>query len=86
MNAYAGKYSNTPQILNFVIGIATPTVIPNLNATYTSANSITVAVAGTYEINYFSNVSVRVCSIYSSSVIVTLGSGVNAILTIKKLD
>ena len=108
--------------------------MPNLNATYTPANSITVTEAGTYEINYFSNVSVAlgttvtqavringtnipstevsrvlsvgVGSIYSGSTIVTLaagdvidmaisallavgvtlGTGVNATLSVKKLN
>ena len=108
--------------------------MPNLNTTYTPANSITVAQAGTYEINFFSNVSVAlgttltqsvringtnipstvvsrvlsvgVGSIYSGSVIVTLaagdvidmalsallavgvtlGTGVNASLSVKKLN
>ncbi len=108
--------------------------MPSLNATYTPANSITASQAGTYEINYFSNVSVAlgttltqavringtnipdtvisrvlavgVGSIYSGSVIVTLaagdvidmalsallavgvtlGTGVNASLTLKKLN
>ena len=108
--------------------------MPNLNATYTPTNSITVTQAGTYEINYFSNVSaalattvtqsvrvngtnipstvisralsVGVNSIYSGSTIVTLaagdvvdmalsallavgvtlGTGVNATLTVKKLN
>ena len=138
LNAYGGKYSDTPQTLNLVIG--TPTQIPlanslpNLNTTYTPTNSITVAQAGNYEINYFSNVSaalgttvtqavrsngtnipstvvsrvlaVGVGSIYSGSVIValpagavidmaisallavgvTLGNGVNATLSVKKLN
>ena len=108
--------------------------MPNLNTTYTPANSITVAQAGTYEINYFSNVSaavgttvtqavringtnipstiisrilaVGVGSTYTGSTIVTLaagdvldmavsallavgltlGAGVNATLSIKKLN
>lgn len=108
--------------------------MPNLNTTYTPTNSITVTQAGTYEINYYSNISaaigttvtmavrsngtnipdtvisralsVGVGSIYSGSVIVTLpagavidmaisallavgitlGSGVNATLSIKKID
>ena len=107
--------------------------MPNLNTTYTPANSITVAQAGTYEINYYSNVSAAVAttitfavrnngvnipstiisralsvgvgSIYSGSVIVTLpagavidmavsallavgvtlGNGVNATLSVKKI-
>lgn len=138
LNAYGGKYSDTPQTLNLTIG--TPTQIPlanampNLNTTYTPANSITATQAGTYEINYFSNASVAVGttvtqavringtnipstvitrvlavgvgSIYNGSVVVTLaagdvidmalsallavgvtlGAGVNASLSIKKLD
>ncbi len=138
LNAYGGKYSDTPQTLNLIIG--TPTQIPlantlpNLNTTYTPTNSITVAQAGNYEINYFSNVSaalgttvtqavrsngtnipstvvsrvlaVGVGSIYSGSVIValpagavidmaisallavgiTLGNGVNATLSVKKIN
>ena len=138
LRAYGGKYSNTPQTLNLTIG--TPTVIPlantmpNLNTTYTPANSITVTEAGDYEINYFSNatatvgaavtqavrsngtniastvitrtLSAGVGSIYSGSVIVnlpagavidmvisaliavgvTLGNGVNATLTVKKIN
>lgn len=138
LNAYGGKYSNTPQTLNLVIGSATQIPLannmPNLNTTYTPTNSITVSQAGTYEINYFSNVSaalgttitqsirvngtnipstiisralsVGVSSIYSGSTIVTLasgdiidmaisallavgitlGSGVNATLSVKKLN
>lgn len=138
LNAYGGKYSNTPQTLNLTIGSSTQiplaNTLPNLNTTYTPTNSITVAQAGTYEINYFSNVSaalgttvtqavringsnipstvisralsVGVGSIYSGSTIVTLaagdvidmaisallavgvtlGNGVNATLTVKKLN
>jgi len=137
LNAYGGKYSNTTQTINLGIGTQTqvplPTAMPNLNVTYTPTNSITVAQAGTYEINYFSNLSaalattltmairvngtnipstvisrtlsVGTSSIYNGSVIVTLtagsvidmalsallavgvtlGSGVNATLTVKKL-
>jgi len=138
LNAYGGKYNNTSQTLNISLGSQTQIPLsesmPNLNTTYTPANSITVAQAGTYEINYFSNVSaalgttvtqairsngtnipstvtsralsVGVGSIYSGSTIVTLpagavidmaisallavgvtlGSGVNASLTVKKLN
>ncbi len=138
LNAYGGKYSNTAQTINIGIGsqtqIALPVNMPNFNVTYTPANSITVDEAGTYEINYFSNVSaavattitqairingtnipstvisralsVGVSSIYSGSTIVTLaagdvidmavsallavgvtlGSGVNATLSVKKID
>lgn len=108
--------------------------MPNKNMAYTTANSITVGSAGTYEINYYSNLSaalattltmavrvngtnipstvisrtlsVGVGSIYSGSVIVTLaandiidmavsallavgvtlGSGVNATLSVKKIN
>ena len=138
LNAYGGKYNNTSQTLNLSIGSATQIPLgsnmPNLNTTYTPANSITVAQAGTYEINYFSNVSaalattvtqavrvngtnipstvisralsVGVGSTYPGSTIVTLaagsvidmavsallavgltlGNGVNATLTVKKLN
>ncbi len=138
LNAYGGKYNNTPSTLNLIIGSATQiplaNAMPNLNTTYTPANSITVAQAGTYEINYFSNVSaavgttvtqavringtnipstiisralaVGVTSTYTGSTIVTLaagdvldmavsallavgltlGTGVNATLSIKKLN
>lgn len=138
LNAYGGKYSNTPQTINLTIGAQTQIPLansmPNFNTTYTPANSITVTEAGTYEINYFSNVSVAlgttltlavrnngtnipatvisrilsvgVDSIYSGSVVVTLpagavidmaisallavgvtlGSGVNATLSVKKIN
>lgn len=138
LNAYGGKYNNTSQTLNISIGSSTQIPLannmPNLNTTYTPANSITVAQAGTYEINYFSNVSaalgttvtqavrvngtnipstiisralsVGVGSTYTGSTIVTLaagdvidmaisallavgvtlGSGVNATLSVKKLN
>ncbi len=138
LNAYGGKYSDAPQTINLGVGtqtqIALPSAMPNLNTTYTPANSITVTQAGTYEINYYSNVSVAlgttvtlavrsngtnipdtvisrilsvgVGSLYSGSVIVTLpagavidmaisallavgvtlGSGVNASLSVKKLN
>ena len=138
LNAYGGKYSNTPQTINLTIGTQTQIPLansmPNFNTTYTPANSITVTEAGTYEINYFSNVSVAlgttltlavrnngtnipatvisrilsvgVDTIYSGSVVVTLaagavidmaisallavgvtlGSGVNATLSVKKIN
>ena len=138
LNAYGGKYNNTSQTLNIALGTQTQiplsTSMPNLNTTYTPVNSITVSQAGTYEINYFSNVSAAVAttltqavringtnipstilsrvlsvgigSIYSGSVVVTLaagdvidmalsallavgitlGTGVNASLTVKKLN
>lgn len=137
IEAYGGKYSNTSQLLNISVGSQTQVPLannmPNLNTTYTPANSITVAQAGTYEINYYSNVSAAVAttitfavrnngvnipstiisralsvgvgSIYSGSVIVTLpagavidmavsallavgvtlGNGVNATLSVKKI-
>lgn len=138
LNAYGGKYNNTSQTLNLTIGSATQIPLannmPNLNTTYTPTNSITVTQAGTYEINYFSNVSaalgttvtqavringtnipstiisrilsVGVGSTYTGSTIVTLaagdvidmaisallavdltlGSGVNATLSVKKIN
>jgi len=138
LNAYGGKFNNTPSTINLTIGTATQIPLannmPNLNTTYTPANSITVSQAGTYEINYFSNLSaavattltfavrnngtnipstivsrvlsVGVVSIYNGSVIVTLaagdvidmaisallavgvtlGTGVNATLSVKKLN
>ncbi len=138
LNVYGGKYNNTSQTINLGIGTQTqvplPTAMPNLNTTYTPTNSITVAQAGTYEINYFSNLSAAIAttltmairvngtnipstvisralsvgtsSIYSGSIIVTLtadsvidmaisallavgvtlGSGVSATLTVKKLN
>lgn len=138
LSAYGGKYNNATQTLNLSIGTQTrlplPSDMPNLNTTYTPNNSITVAQAGTYEINYFSNVSaalgttvtlavrnngtnipstvlsrvlsVGVGSIYSGSVIVTLaagdvidiaisallavgvtlGTGVNTTLTVKRIN
>lgn len=138
LNAYGGKYSNTTQTINLGIGtqsqIALPNTLPSKDVTYTPTNSITVAQAGTYEINYYSNVSAAVAttltmairvngtnipstvisralsvgvgSVYSGSTIVTLaagdvldmalsallavgvtlGSGVNATLSVKKLN
>lgn len=136
--AYGGKYNTTSQTLNLGIGTQTqiplPNNMPNSNTTYTPTNSITVTQAGTYEINYYSNVSAAVAttitlairnngtnipstvinralsigvgSIYSGSVIVTLaagdvidmaisallavgvtlGTGVNSTLSVKKLN
>ncbi len=138
LNAYGGKFNNTPSTINLTIGTATQIPLannmPNLNTTYTPANSITVSQAGTYEINYFSNISaalgttvtqavrvngtnipstvisralaVGVGSTYNGNTIVTLaagdiidmavsallavgltlGSGVNATLSIKKIN
>lgn len=64
LSAYGGRYSNTASTLNLGIGTQTQvplaTTMPNLNTSYTTANSITVAQAGTYEINYFINLSVTV--------------------------
>ena len=108
--------------------------MPNLNTTYSSANSITVTQSGVYEISYYCNMSAAVAttvttavrsngtniqstvisralsvgigSIYSGSAIVTLnsgavidfvmsallavgvtlGSGVNASLILKRLN
>ena len=138
LNAYGGRYNTGVQTINISIGTATQVplneTMPNLNTTYATANAITVTQAGTYEINYYSNMtaavattittavrnngtnipstvisrvlSVGVGSIYSGSVIVTLtagavidlamtallavgvslSSGVNATLSVKKLN
>ena len=136
--AYGGKYNNTSSTINIGLGtqsqIPLPSSMPSLNTTYAQANSITVAQAGIYEINFFTNLSVAIgttltfavrnngtnipstvisrtlsvgsSSVYSGSVIVslnsnsvidmaisalvavgvTLGSGTNAALTIKKIS
>lgn len=138
LNAYGGRYNNTGGNISLGIGtqsqVPLAVTMPNQNMTYQTANSITVAQAGTYEINFFSNISVALGttvtlavrsngtnipstvisralsvgtgSIYSGSVIVTLsagsvidmaisallavgvtlGSGVNSALTVKKLN
>lgn len=138
LSAYGGKFNNTSQTINLSVGtqaqIPLASSMPNLRTTYTPTNSITVEQAGTYEINYYSNLSVAVGttltmavrangtnipqtvisrvlsvgtgSIYSGSVIVTLpagaivdmalsallavgvtlGTGVNATLSVKKIS
>ena len=138
LNAYGGRYNTGAQTISISIGTATQIplneTMPNLNTTYATANAITVTQAGTYEINYYSNMtaavattittavrnngtnipstvisralSIGVGSIYSGSVIVTLpagavidlamtallavgvslSSGVNATLSVKKLN
>ena len=138
LNAYGGRYSNTQQVIDLSIGsqsqIPLATTMPNLNTTYATTNSITVAQEGNYEINFFSNITAAVAttitfavrsngtnipsttisralsagvgSIYTGSVVVslpagavvdmaisallavgvTLGTGVNATLTLKKLN
>ena len=61
LNAYGGLYSTTPQTVNLTVGGTTQlpiaSTMPLKNVTYTPANSITVANAGVYEINYYTNVS-----------------------------
>ena len=138
LKAYGGKYNNTEQIIN--LSITTPSQVPlantmpNSNTTYTTENTITTSQSGTYEINYFINMSAAVATtvtiavrnngtnipsavisralsvgknlLYSGSAIVnlasganidlamssllavgiTLGTGVNASLTIKRLN
>lgn len=138
LSAYGGKFNNRTQFLNITIGsqiqIPLNSTMPNLNTNYGIPNSITVNEAGTYEINYFNNVtaavataitmavringnnipstvisrlvSVGLTSTYNGSTIVTLnagdtidmalsalisvgitlGTGVNATLTVKKLN
>lgn len=64
LSSYGGRYSNTASTINLGIGTQTQVplavTMPNLNTSYATANSITVAEAGTYEINYFINLSVTV--------------------------
>lgn len=136
--AYGGKYNNTSSTINIGLGtqsqIPLPSSMPSLNTTYAQANSITVAQAGIYEINFYMTVSATLAttlsfavrangtnisatvlsrtlsvgtnSIYSGSVIVTLnagsiidmavsalvavgvslGSGTNASLSVKKIS
>lgn len=138
LNAYGGRYNNTSSNISLGIGtqsqVPLSVTMPNQNVNYLTTNSITVIQAGTYEINFFSNISVALgttvtlavrangsnipstvisrtlsvgtSSIYSGSVIVTLaagsiidmalsallavgvtlGSGVNSTLTVKKLN
>ena len=138
LSAYGGRFNNTTQIITLGIGtqsqIPLANTMPNRSVTYTTANSINISSAGSYEINYYSNVSATVAttltlsvrvngtnipsatisralsvgtgSIYSGSVIVTLapgdvidmavsallalgvtlGTGVNATLSVKRLN
>ena len=138
LNAYGALYSTAPQTLNLTLGgttqIPLATAGPVKNATYVPANTIVVANAGTYEINYSTTLTAAVAttitfavrvngtnvpsatitralavgtsSLFSGSTIitlnatstvdlalsallavgVTLGSGVNATLTVKQLD
>ena len=59
--AYGGRYSNTSQTINLTAGSATQIplalTLPNNNVTYPTSNAITISQAGTYEINYYVNVS-----------------------------
>lgn len=138
LNAYGGKYNNSAQTINLGVGtqsqINLSTAMPSLNVTNTTSNSVIITESGTYEINYYVNLSAAVAttvtmavranatnipstvisrplsvgtnSIYSGSTIVTLasgtildmavsaliavglnlGSGVNASLSVKKLN
>lgn len=60
--AYGGRFNNTSSSITLGIGtqsqVPLTNTMPNLNTTYPTANSITVPQAGTYEINFFTNVSV----------------------------
>lgn len=60
--AYGGKYNNSSGTISLGIGsqsqVPLPTTMPNLNTTYTTANSITISQTGTYEINFYTNLSV----------------------------
>ncbi len=64
MAAFGGRYNTTPQTLNLTIAgttiIPLPTTMPASNATYATANSVTVTNAGIYEINFSSTLSVAV--------------------------
>ena len=57
LNAYGGRYNNGGQTINLAIGAQTqlslPQTMPALNESYATANSVTVAQAGDYEITYF---------------------------------
>ena len=138
LNAYGERYNDTSELIDITLAgetqIPLPNSAPNLNTTYTPENSITIEQAGTYEINYYSNMtaavattvtmsvrnngtdipstvisralSVGVSSIYSGSAIVelaagdvidmalsallavgvTLGTGVNATLSVKRIN
>jgi len=61
LNAYASRFSDTPQTINLTLGgtsqIALPTTGPVLNATYTPTNAITISQTGTYQIDYLLNAS-----------------------------
>lgn len=138
LNAYGGRYNNTAQTINLGVGtqsqVNLATAMPSLNVTNTGNNNIVITQAGTYEINYYVNLSAALAttvtmavrangtnipstvisralsvgtnSIYSGSTIVTLaagttldmavsalvavgltlGNGVNASLSVKKLN
>lgn len=64
LSAYGGKYNNSASNISLGIGtqsqVPLPLTMPNSNTTYATTNSITVTQAGTYEINFYSNISVAV--------------------------
>ena len=64
LSAYGGKYNNTASNISLGIGtqsqVPLPLTMPNSNTTYTTTNSITITQAGTYEINFYSNISVAI--------------------------
>lgn len=64
MNAYGGEFSNTAQTLPLVVGTAVTVPMANAmaasNVTNTTANSLTLAQAGNYEISFFLNTSASV--------------------------
>ncbi len=66
LSAYGGKFSNTSSSISITIGgqsqVPLANSMPNLNTTYTTANSINISQAGTYEINYYSNISVSLAT------------------------
>lgn len=64
LSAYGGKYNNTASNISLGIGtqsqVPLPLTMPNSNTTYTTPNSITITQAGTYEINFYSNISIAI--------------------------
>lgn len=83
LKAYGGRYSNTATTLNLTIGSQTQiplaNTMPNLNTTYTTANTITVNEAGTYEINYYSNMTIAAATTVTMSI---RNNGVNIPATV----
>ena len=66
LSAYGGRFNNTTQTITLGIGTQTPiplaNTMPNRGVTYTTANSINIQSAGSYEINYYSNILATVAT------------------------